>query len=337
MLGKCETRHTNPQTGLIAIILLAALLGNVATASGEGRFARTEDDVKVYYEAVGSGVPIVFIAGGPGGSSKRFRRTHMLLQPYAQLVFLDNRGRGRSQDVGHRKGAYSLYNDLKDVEAVRKALGAEKIIVFGHSYGSMVAMAYATRFPQHTLALITTAGMHGARVWQERNIDGVKRFLQYQYPKRWKRIVALHDAGKLTSKGELASMFRDIDELYAYNPESEERLHAQADEYNDPKSVTFNTDVYEAIIGKDPEWEVTGTLRGVELLPELANFTGPALIMGGRYDRICPPINQVEIAEALRNAKLVIFEHSGHAPSKEEPLRFLSVVSQFLREVTETD
>ncbi len=117
-------------------------------------------------------------------------------------------------------------------------------------------------------------------------------------------------------------------------PELKDRLHNQFDEYRDPKAVVFNPDVYRAMIGDDPEWTLGGTLAGVELLAGLSNYKGPALIMGGRYDRICPPINQLEIADALENAQLVIFEHSGHAPFIEEPLRFLTVVSEFIREVS---
>ncbi len=315
-----------------AAACICALMG-VSAAGGDGRFATTDDGVVIYYEAVGVGVPIVMIAGGPGSSSSRFRYTHSLLQPLGRLVYLDNRGRGRSQDVSSRPGIYSLDNDLKDVEAVRKDLRVGKIIVCGHSYGSMVAMAYASRFPKHTLALITTAGIHGARVWQERNIDSVKRFIQNHLPERWARIVQLHDAGQLSYEGELAQLFQGIDELYNYNPESEERLHAQLENYNDPKAVVFNPDVYRMMVGEDPEWILGGTLEDVELLPGLAAYKGPALIMGGRYDRICPPINQVEIAAVLNNPRLVIFERSGHAPFTEEPLLFLHVVSEFLRQV----
>ena len=328
-------RFTTPGRGL-AVVVWACLGLSVPSARAEGQFATTEDGLKIYYETVGTGIPIVMIAGGPGADSSHFRYTHTLLRPCGRLVFLDNRGRGRSDDVpssANSRPAYSLDNDLKDVEAVRKAIGAEKIVVYGHSYGSMVAMAYAARYPQYTLALVTSVGVHGARVWQERNIDGVKRFLQNHFPRRWARIVELHDAGRLTGEGELAQLFQGIVELYAYHPESEHRLHQQFDEYNDPKAVRFNPEVYQMMLGNDPEWTLGGTLKGVELLPELSNYRGPALIMGGRYDRICPPINQMEIAGALENARLVMFERSGHAPFTEEPLRFLSVVSDFLREV----
>ena len=85
------------------------------------------------------------------------------------------------------------------------------------------------------------------------------------------------------------------------------------------------------MVGDDPDWSLTGSLNGVELLPELKAFRGPALVMGGRYDRVCPPLNQFEIAGALNDARLEIFEHSGHNPHYEEPLRFLNVVTDFLQ------
>ncbi len=321
-------------SSLLRFCVSVFVLLSTSAAHGEGKFATTQDDVKIYYETIGTGVPMVMIAGGPGGSSAGFRHTHTVLQASGQLVFLDNRGRGRSQDVGDRPDPYSLQNDLKDVEAVRKAIGAERIIVYGHSYGSMVALAYAARYPEHTQALITTAGTHGAHVWQGRNIDEVKRHLERHYPDRWARIVELHDAGRTTGEGELATLFRGLGELYYHHPESQLRLHARFEDHRDSKAIRFNAAVYRAMLGDDPEWTVGGTLKGVELLPELGNYKGPALIMGGRFDRICPPLNQMEIAQALVSAKLIIFEHSGHSPFNEEPLRFLKVVSDFIREVS---
>jgi len=332
--------HREKRSGIIARVALILVCTNVfagnGSAAGGGHYVTVEPGVRIHYDVLGSGVPIFMIAGGPGANSSRFRYTHSLLKPLGKLVYIDNRGRGRSTEVkAAAPGAntYSLEADVMDVEAVRRALEAERIIIYGHSYGSMVAMAYASRFPQHTLALCTTSGIHGARVWQERNIDVVKRFLANHYPKRWARIVALRDAGHLTGQGELADLFQGIEELYAYNPESEQRLHAQFEDFKDRKSTLFNPEVYRAMVGADPEWTIGGTLAAVELLPELRNYTGPALIMGGRFDRICPPINQVEIADALPGARLVIFEKSGHAPFIEEPLRFLTVFSGFLEEV----
>ena len=315
------------------LVGLLPSMGCMPTARGQTTFTATGDGLRIWYQALGEGVPIVMIPGGPGGNSDPFRQTHTLLRGHARVVLMDNRGRGLSGDPGTAPGTFTLENDVRDVDAVRNALRADKIIVFGHSYGSMVAMMYALRHPDHTLALITSAGVPGATAFQERNIDGLKRYLQAHEPLRWRKIVELHDGGMNTTDPELAKLF-DVGEGYYYHdPAAEARIQAQFDTVHDPKSLHWNPDVYRQMVGDDPEWTLSGSLAGVELLPELGSFKGPALIMGGRFDRVCPPINQREIAAALPNARLVIFEHSGHNPHYEEPLRFLDVVTEFLEVV----
>ena len=188
---------------------------------------------------------------------------------------MDNRGRGLSDDPGKEPGAYTLDKDVEDIEAVRHALRAEKIVVFGHSYGSMVAMAYATRFREQTLALITCAGVHGAKVFQERNIDGVKRYLETHNPIRWKQIVRMHENGVKTTDTGLAKLFDVGEDYYFHNPSAEARVRAQFDRMRNPRSLQWNPDVYRQMIGEDPEWTLSGSLAGVELLSALRNYKGP--------------------------------------------------------------
>jgi len=324
----------------VQVTVLFGLLLSIGSAQAvyaRGTYAVTDDGVRIWFEAMGEGVPIVLIAGGPGGNSDSFRKTHTLLRGVGKVVLMDNRGRGLSEDPGTEPGTYTLEKDVTDVEAVRNALHADKIVVFGHSYGSMVAMLYASRYRDHTLALITSAGVHGAKAFQERNIDEVKRYLQTYDPGRWKQIVALHDRGMKSSEHELAELL-DLGEGYYYHdPSAEARILSQFDTTHDPKSVEWNSDVYRQMLGDDPEWTLSGSLAGVELLPALRNYKGPALILGGRHDRVCPPVNQIEIAQSLINARLVFFEHSGHNPHFEEPLRFLDVVMDFLQAAQSED
>ncbi len=310
--------------------LLVTCLGICSVAPAETRYAQTEDGVKVAFETLGEGVPIFLIAGGPGDSSYTFKYAHTLLRSCGMLVFVENRGRGKSEDCGDRQQPYTLANDIKDVEAIRKALGLDKIIVFGHSYGGMVAMAYAARNPERTLALITSSTLHGARAWQEKNIDWAKSFLRTQYPEKWKRIEELHAAGHKTGEGELATLFNETNFLLTWHPYSRWELRMEFDRQPEERSLQYNREVYLAMVGDDPEWTMGGTLKDVELLPELSNYKGPALIMGGRYDWICPPVVQHEIADALPNAKLVLFEYSGHLLHEDEPLRFVNVVTEFI-------
>ena len=73
-----------------------------------------------------------------------------------QLVYIDHRGQGRSAR-GPRE-TYTLENDVEDLEALRDYLGLDKIVLLGASYGGMVALSYAVRYPQnvsHLLAIVT--------------------------------------------------------------------------------------------------------------------------------------------------------------------------------------
>ena len=102
---------------------------------------------------------------------------------------------------------------------------------------------------------------------------------------------------------------------------------------SDPQETGFNYNVYLCMIGDDPEWTVGGTLKGMELVPLLAKIDFPALIMGGRFDRVCPVTVQKEIADGIKDSRLVIFEKSGHRPFIEEPLEFFQVTCEFLRDI----
>lgn len=330
---KKSTMRTMPfHVGLCCLCALTPWGTHASAARTQGAFTVTSDGVRIWFETYGEGVPIVLIPGGPGGNCDRFRQTHMLLRSLGKVVLMDNRGRGLSDDLGNKPGAYTLDKDVLDVEAVRNALRVDKIVVFGHSYGSMVAMAYAARHPEHTLALITSAGVHGAKVFQERNIDAIKRHIKLFAPARWRRIIELREKGIKASEPELSELFGvNSGFFYFYDQTNENRTFSQFDYKGEPKSRDWNPIVYRQMVGDDPDWTLTGSLAGVELLPELKNYTGPALIMGGRHDRVCPPINQFEIAGALSDPRLVIFEHSGHNPHYEEPLRFLDVVTDFLQ------
>jgi proline iminopeptidase len=295
----------------------------------------TEDSVEIFYETQGEGVPIFIIAGGPGGNPNFYRHTHKDWLDHGMLVYVHNRGRGHSQILDSVEDAYSVQNDVKDIEAVRNDLGTENIIIYGHSYGGTAALLYAATYPDNCLALITSCTHSGQKSFQKHNIDAVKYFLQRQFPKRWQTLDSLHQKGLLTSDTIFENVWPDLDEMYYYDPQNAEIMDSIWGISRDSLAVGFNYMVYLGIVGPDPEWEVSGTLSGLEVTPLLNRVHCPALILSGRYDRICPPVVQMEIAEALPDGELVIFEKSGHRPFIEEPAKFFEVTGQFLLEVTD--
>ena len=336
-----------------AWILGIALLGVVAPRTAgaekvahapevEGRWATTEDGVRIWYEVEGArdgdrdAVPIVLIAGGPGSPHNTFHLTHRPLTALGPVVYLDNRGRGRSRP-GKGDRPYALEHDVADVEAVRRALGAGQIVVFGRSYGGMVAQAYALAHPQRVRALVLSNTLDGARAWREENIASVHAFLKNQYPERWERIVRMHERGILTSEDTLGVLFGPLNELYHYDLSNDSTFRSRMRGVREAEIPGHSTEVYRAMIGPDPDWTLDGTLAEVELLPRLAEVKVPTLVIAGRFDRICPPSASLRIARAIPQSRLVVFERSGHRPELEESERWFAVVSKFLRETLAPD
>jgi proline iminopeptidase len=102
--------------------------------------------------------PVLFLLhGGPGGDHASFKTSSAALRDVAQLVYVDHRGCGRSSPGDPAE--YTLDNNVSDLDALREHLGLNRISVLGSSYGGMVALGYALRYPERlaNLVLVCTA------------------------------------------------------------------------------------------------------------------------------------------------------------------------------------
>ena len=105
---------------------------------------------------------LLMLHGGPGADHSIYRPAYSALADVAQIVYLDHRGNGRSEDGPHEGWNLSQWGD--DVHAFCEALGIANPIVLGASFGGIVALAYATRHPAHPskLILISTEAAGGS-------------------------------------------------------------------------------------------------------------------------------------------------------------------------------
>jgi proline iminopeptidase len=94
----------------------------------------------LYYLTIGRGEPLLILHGGPGASHDYFLPYLLPLARQHRLIFIDERGSGRSQKLQEASG-YTIENMVEDVEAVRRALNLGKISLLGHSYGGALAQA----------------------------------------------------------------------------------------------------------------------------------------------------------------------------------------------------
>lgn len=258
--------------------------------------------------------PVCFILhGGPGGEHLGFKPYLTPLSEHMQLIYLDMRGCGRS-DRGPRS-TYTLDNNIDDLEALRKYLGLEKVIVLGHSYGGMVAQSYALRYPNSVsaLLLIATTPGHGFDKQALRIVDEIGTEEQKLFAKRM-------FAGEIKDQEQMNEFWVVMDSLYSYLARGKEKTEEEKEAIRKKKS-TFNYEVANAGLEFLAKFDV------VDQLPQM---TCPVLVIGGKYDWVTPADASILIAEKIPASELLIFEKSCHQIFVDENEKFNSEIISFI-------
>ncbi len=276
---------------------------------------------KLWYESEGDGPPLVLIAGGPGRSHDYLHPWFSSLARNRRVIYFDAFGRGRSERAKSAQ-EYTFDRDVDDLEALRKALGLANMDLLGHSYGGMVAQAYALRHPRSVRHLVLVATMFDAETWQVGN-DVLNADIRNQFPETWEKVVAVRRRG-LRGRSEEHQKAYDapLGLSWFYDPSKEEEL---------PKSpAAMNAEVYFSIAGDDADFLVGGDVSRLDFRAMLKTLEMPMLVAAGRWDRAVPPRVSRQFRDYAPQARFVMFERSGHFVFIEEPARFFEVVQDFL-------
>jgi proline iminopeptidase len=122
----------------------------VVVQSGPRKIA-TSDGVALHADVAGSGPPCIYIHGGPGQGVQSFQRMRGdALQSFLTMIYVDQRGSGQSASATD----YRLDRVVDDFDEVRKALGIEKAYLLAHSFGGILALRYAEKYPDRVLGVI---------------------------------------------------------------------------------------------------------------------------------------------------------------------------------------
>ena len=255
---------------------------------------------------------LLLLHGGPGADHSIYRPAYSALADIAQVIYLDHRGNGRSED-GPREG-WNLAQWGDDVRAFCEVLGIANPIVLGASFGGMVALAYATRHPAHPskLVLISTEAAGGTHL--DRRVELFERF-------GGPEVGALARRRFLEARGHpdqaaLDAWRRLAIPLYFRRP-------------RDPDMARRAVNRLEV-----QHWFVRpgGESHSFNMFPDLGLIQCPTLVMGGEDDPMHPIESQADIAAALP-AHLVRFERfadCGHAVIPDAPERAMAVIRDFI-------
>lgn len=282
----------------------------------------------IYYKAVGRGAPLMIVHGGPGASHDYFLPYLLPLMRGSRLIFIDERGSGRSSKFEDPK-QYTIGAMVEDLETVRLALGLGKISLLGHSYGGALAQAYALKYQKNLSHLILGSTFPSTRELNE----ALAKMKSGMDPKDLERIDALEAAG-LFGKGEPWERGR--------YPEEYARLawgkgyfpyiyQARPDPNDDPLASNTGTawDVYREMWGSHGEFVVDGNLTEVEYVDKLSQIKAPTLIIVGDHDESDPKMSE-EMHAKIAGSKLLILPQSGHMTFVDQPELFLKAVRDFV-------
>ena len=280
------------------------------------------DGQQMYWETSGNpvGKPVVFLHGGPGGATSPKHRT--VFDPAAyRIVLLDQRGCGKSLPHvadGADLTANTTHNLVADVEALREHLSIAHWQVFGGSWGSTLALAYAQTHPQRVTELV----LRGIFLLRRSEIDWFYNGgAAHLFPEQWEGFLSPVPADE--RDGDLVVAYHRL--LHSADAAVAERAaiawtsweSATSSLLPRPERVAAASEPRSALAFARIEnhyFRHGGFLEEAQLLHDAPALHGiPGMIVQGRYDVVCPVASAWELHEAWPGSELVVVADAGHS------------------------
>jgi proline iminopeptidase len=284
--------------------------------------------VLIYYAEIGRGAPLMIVHGGPGASHDYLLPYLLPLARHNRLVFIDERGSGKSEKLEDPSG-YTVENMVEDVEAVRQSLKLGKMSLLGHSYGGVLAQAYALKYQKNLTHLVLSSTFYSTAEMNQ----VFQKELAAMDPQTRQKIEAmekdgLYGKGKPWEKGRYPNDYMIAAWGDGYFPYLYQR---RPDPNYDPvANGVMSWDLYREMWGSHGEFVIDGNLKSVEYGDQLKTITVPTLITAGDHDE-SDPVQSKEMQQKIAGSKLVILPQSGHMTFVDQPGLYLKAVADFLK------
>lgn len=277
------------------------------------RVAVEGGEVQVYVFGQGPNA-LLLLHGGPAVRCDHLQHTHARYADRGyKVVTFDQLGAGRS-DRPDDPSLWNIERYCREVEAVRTALSLDRVQIYGHSWGAMLAIEFTLSHPERVKSLVIAHGIANMPFHQRE----VARLLQ-AFGDEFLRMRVRREMNGTTDHPE----YQASEQLMAHRhvcrlPEwPEEVLASLADWYPQP---------YHTMIGQ--EYRVTGNLKDWNRVPDMHRITCPALVLSGEWDALTPQEAQ-EMAAVLPAAQMRCFPNCAHMPFYECPEAYHRVLSAF--------
>ena len=265
--------------------------------------------------------PLLCLHGGPGAAHDYLESLEAMAETGRRVIFYDQLGCAKSSIGEPKPEMWTVELYLREIDAVREALGLDQIHLLGQSWGGMLAMEYAVTQPRGLVSLIVASSPASMVQW----VEEANR-LRAELPPEVQQALLDHEAAGTTDSHEYEAAMMvfyarhvcRVDPL----PDYVQRSFA---------SIAANPEVYHTMNGPS-EFHVVGTLKEWTIIPRLGEIRVPTLVTSGRYDEATPLI-AATVRDGIPGAEWVIFEESSHMAHAEEPERYMQVLDDFLTQV----
>ena len=277
---------------------------------------------KVWTKRIGSGaVKVLLLHGGPGASHDYLEAMESFLpEAGIEMYYYDQLGSGNS-DAPDDPALWNLSRFVTEVEEVHRGLGLDNFVLYGHSWGGMLAMEYALLYPQRLRGLVISNMTAGTQAYLRRTATLKEQLLS---PETYARFVALEQSQDYDNP-EFSRILWE--ELY---PQMLCRLHPYPEPFQRaiPK---LNQKVYKQLQGRS-EFEVTGNIKDWECWDRLPEIKAKTLTMGSRHDEM-DPADMQKMAQIIPDATCAICEEGSHLAMWDDQATYFRHLLKFLREV----
>jgi len=283
-------------------------------------FIKGDDTHEIFVEESGNpeGQPILFLHGGPGGGTGAKQR-RFFDPSYYRIILFDQRGCGKSKPLGETI-KNTTDNLVNDIELIRKELNINEWIIFGGSWGSTLALAYAIKHPKFVLGLV----LRGIFLSRKHELEWFLKDVDIFFPELHNNLLN-HIPN--TSKKNLLEKYTEL--VFSNNKDQAYQAAIAWNKFEGSilKLLSPSTSIEANEV--DNEFELARAkvqlhyinnncfVDGEDILEKSKILKDkPITIIQGRYDMVCPPKTAYELHQAIPHSKLIIVPDAGHSASE---------------------
>lgn len=297
---------------LVTCLILALTGCQPKTKTDDFIGLKAINGTELFINTFGEGAPLLVIHGGPGLSHDYFLPHLNELAAQCQLIFYDQRAAGRSS-VEQVPDSMNLSTFARDIEAIRKSFGLQKINVLSHSWGALPATEYAIRYLENISAMIYVSPVPMGQTYQQEAEAGALSRMDEAFNTKRAAIMESEAFQDRTSKG--------IEALF---------MHNFSLTFQDSTALSrLNLNLNDNFIKGNQMLQHFTDLESYDYFPDLKHLAMPVLIIRGENDIFLKQADD-EMMSALTNAELIRMP-TGHFPFIEAETEFIKVVNEFLK------